>query len=75
MSTQETINVIAAGLGLGIKAYESARRIQAAGYTVPNLHEFENRIAELYSLSRKNICPTNDGGASSAIPIERAGHA
>ncbi|MCT4534976.1 hypothetical protein [Halodesulfovibrio sp.] len=75
MSAQETINVIAAGLGLGIKAYESARRIQAAGYTVPNLHEFENRIAELYNLPQKKIYPTNDGGTSSSMPIEHTGHA
>lgn len=75
MSAQETINVIAAGLGLGIKAYESARRIEAAGYTVPNLLEFEKRIVELHSLPRKTALPSGNGGSPAQLPIDYAGHA
>lgn len=75
MSAQETINVIAAGLGLGIKAYESARRIEAAGYTVPNLHEFETRIVELHRLPRKTALPSSHGGSPAPLPAGHAGHA
>ena len=75
MSAQETINVIAAGLGLGIKAYESARRIEAAGYTVPNLLEFEKRIVELHRLPRKASLPSGDGGSPAQLSLDYAGHA
>lgn len=72
MSAQETINLITAGLGLGLKAYESARRIEAAGYTVPNLLEFEKRIIELNKVPRKTKLPSGNGGSSAPLPV---GHA
>ncbi|WP_290922120.1 hypothetical protein [Halodesulfovibrio sp.] len=75
MSAQETINVIAAGLGLGIKAYESARRIEEAGYTVPNLHEFEARIIELQRLPRKTVFSSGNGGAPASDQLDYTGHA
>lgn len=75
MSAQETINVVAAGLGLGIKAYESARRIEEAGYTVPNLHEFEARITELQRLPRKTVFPSGNGGAPASDQLDYRGHA
>lgn len=47
MSAKDTVNLIAAGLKLGLTAYESARRLSDAGHTVPNLTEFERRISQL----------------------------
>lgn len=75
MSAQDTIDVIAAGLGLGIKAYESARRIEAAGYTVPNLQEFETRIAELHRTPRSTVLPSGHGGSPASGQSANAGHA
>ncbi|SIO26163.1 hypothetical protein [Halodesulfovibrio marinisediminis] len=75
MKAQDTIDVIAAGLGLGIKAYESARRIEAAGYTVPNLQEFETRIIELHRLPRTVSQPSGCGGSPASKSVVYVGHA
>jgi hypothetical protein len=50
--TQETNKLIYAGLKLGIKAYESAMRLSAAGYEIPELYEFQKRAAQLRTSSR-----------------------
>ncbi len=50
INAQDTINLISAGLGLGIKAYESAVRLSAAGYEVPGLDEFQRRTLQLRNL-------------------------
>lgn len=46
----DTINLITAGLGIGIKAYESAKRLSAEGYKVPGLDEFERSTMQLRNL-------------------------
>lgn len=51
--TQETIKLISAGLKLGIKAYESAMRLSAAGYYVPGVDEFHRRAAQLRTSPRR----------------------
>ena len=65
----DTINLITAGLGLGLKAYESAKRLSAEGYQVPGLDEFEQSTMQLRDLPD---LPTGDGSAS---PLTAEAHA
>ncbi|MEZ6853000.1 hypothetical protein [Halodesulfovibrio aestuarii] len=69
VNAQDTINLISAGLGLGIKAYETAKRLSAAGYEVPGLDEFEHSTMQLRELPD---LPTGDGSAS---PLPAEAHA
>lgn len=64
VNAQDTINLISAGLGLGIKAYESAMRLSAAGYEVPGLDEFQRRTMQLRNL------PDLPEGGGSPLPAE-----
>ncbi|MEZ0576854.1 hypothetical protein [Halodesulfovibrio aestuarii] len=66
VNAQDTINLISAGLKLGLKAYESAMRLSAAGYQVPGLEEFERSTKQLRNLPD---LPTGNGG-SSPLPAE-----
>lgn len=47
VQSQEAIKLISAGLRVGIKAYESAMRLSAAGYDVPGFKDFERQTAHL----------------------------
>ena len=59
MNAQDTVNLIAAGLKLGIKAYENALRLSEAGYAVPNLADFEKRVCQLRCAS--HVPSSSDG--------------
>lgn len=63
MNAKDTVNLISAGLKLGIKAYENALRLSEAGHVVPNLAEFESRICQLRCVSSlpRNF-PDDQGG-------------
>ncbi|SIO25893.1 hypothetical protein [Halodesulfovibrio marinisediminis] len=67
VQSQETIKLISAGLKVGIKAYESAMRLSAAGYYVPGFKDFQ-RQAE-----RINVASGRAGGANSSHRL--VGHA
>lgn len=68
VTTNDTINLISAGLGLGIKAYESAMRLSADGYEVPGLDEFKQRTMQL-----RNLPDLPEGDASP--PLQAEAHA
>ncbi|WP_290922058.1 hypothetical protein [Halodesulfovibrio sp.] len=44
---EETIKLISVGLRLGMKAYESAVRLTAAGYVVPGFDDFQRQTANI----------------------------
>lgn len=62
MNAQDTVKLIAAGLKLGIKAYENALRLSEAGYAVPNLADFENRICQLRCVPHVPGSPDGQNG-------------
>jgi hypothetical protein len=65
---QDTVRLVSAGLGLGIKAYEAALRLSAAGYDVPGLSEFQQHAAQL-----KFLAELPEGG-SNGSPLSVVGH-
>lgn len=50
MNTDATIELITAGLRVGLAAYEQACRLSAEGYELPSLEEFEARTQALRDL-------------------------
>lgn len=66
---QETVDLVSAGLRLGVKAYESALRLESAGHHVPGLDEFVRRMTQVHRLADDS--GNSSGGSGTPASLEK----